>query len=274
MIPFEPHPEVWALVVGVAAAYVAGVRRHHQRTGERVAPMRIRSFVLGLVAMWIALDWPVDDVGDGSLLSVHMVQFLLLSVIAPLFLLRGCCPWLIERIVAVERVRAVAGVLRQPLIAVGVVSSVLIVSHIPEVVELYLTTDLIHLLMHAMWLASGFVLWWPLAAPASVAPVLSPLAQIAYLFVQSLAAIIPAAWLTFSATPIYPGYARSPKPAGMDAIIDQQLAGILMKLGGGLLLWIAIGVIFFRWARQEEAQMPPSRTVARATNRSATNSPD
>lgn len=257
MIPYEPHPEVWSLVAGIGGAYWAAVRRQREATGSPVPRRRRASFVVGLLAMWAALDWPIDDLGDGSLLSVHMVQFLLLSVVAPAFLLRGCTPWLVEAALAGPRRLAVAQALRAPLFAWLIVSAILVGSHVPAVVDLYLTQDLVHLSMHAAWLASGVVLWWPVLVPQSVARPLPPAAQIGYLFMQSLAAIIPAAFLTFSARLVYPAYARLPKPAGIDAMADQQLAGVLMKIGGGLLLWIAIAVIFFRWARDEEQRTSP-----------------
>ena len=33
---------------------------------------------------------------------------------------------------------------------------------------------------------------------------------------------------------------------------DQLVAGLIMKIGGGLLLWGVITVIFFKWAGTEE----------------------
>ena len=267
MIPYEPHPEVWALVAGIGGTYWAALRRHRQATGGPAPRRRTVSFVVGLFAMWVALDWPIDDLGDGSLLSVHMVQFLLLSVIAPGLLLRGCPTWLIDAALAGPRRRAVAQALRSPVLAWLIVSAVLVTSHVPAVVDLYLTHDLVHLSMHVAWLASGVVLWWPVLVPRSVAQPLPPAAQIGYLFLQSLAAIIPAAILTFSSGPVYPAYAGLAKPAGIDAMIDQQLAGVIMKVGGGLLLWIAMAVIFFRWARDEEREM--SARIVHSSERDA-----
>jgi hypothetical protein len=38
----------------------------------------------------------------------------------------------------------------------------------------------------------------------------------------------------------------------MDVVTDQLVAGLIMKLVGGLILWIVIATVFFRWARREE----------------------
>jgi putative membrane protein len=259
VIAYQPRPEVWALVIGLGLAYLRATKTPRHGSGEPPSRRQRSTFLWGLLAMWAALDWPIDDVSDGSLLSVHMVQYLLLSVIAPGLFLLGSPPQLVERLIAGPRRYRLARLLRNPWIAWGVVSAVLLTSHAPAVVELYLANDLAHLAMHAAWLASGIVLWWPIVTRVPTLPPLVPLAQIAYLFVQSLVAIVPAAFLTFSATPIYDAYAASPKPSAIGAVADQQIAGVLMKLGGGLLLWTAIAVIFFRWAAQEDAAMAPPR---------------
>lgn len=268
VIAYEPHPEIWALVIGVGAAYLRLSRWTAQDNADPITARSRRTFLLGLLVMWLALDWPIDDVSDGSLLAVHMVQYLLLSVIAPALMLRGCPRLLLERLLAGRRRMTLAALLRNPWVAWAFVSAVLLTSHVPPVVEVYLTNDLAHLAMHAVWLASGVALWWPILSPvpAEMARPAPPM-QIAYLFLQSLMAIIPASFLTFSSTPIYDAYARLPKPAAIDAVMDQQMAGVLMKVGGGLLLWVAIAVIFFRWASQEEAAMTPRATGVPITRR-------
>lgn len=87
-------------------------------------------------------------------------------------------------------------------------------SHLDPVVALYLRHDLIHLAMHALWIASGLVLWWPVVQPLPSLPRQGPPVRIAYLFAQSLIPIAPAAFLTFAPTPIFTAYAALPKPPG------------------------------------------------------------
>jgi len=61
-----------------------------------------------------------------------------------------------------------------------------------------------------------------------------------------------AAFLTFGQHPLYPVYATFPRIWGLDPLTDQLIAGLLMKLGGGLILWAVIATIFFRWYGQEQ----------------------
>jgi putative membrane protein len=82
-------------------------------------------------------------------------------------------------------------------------------------------------------------------------PLAAPL-QMLYLFLQSLVPTIPASFLTFGTSPLYPVYAGFPRIAGIDVLTDQLLAGLTMKIVGGFILWGVIAVIFFRWAAREE----------------------
>jgi putative membrane protein len=98
------------------------------------------------------------------------------------------------------------------------------------------------------------VMWWPVLSPLPELPALSPPSQMLYLFVQSLAPTIPASFLTFGTEPLYPVYATFPRIWGVDALTDQLVAGLVMKLVGGAILWVVIAVVFFRWAQQERTE--------------------
>jgi putative membrane protein len=80
---------------------------------------------------------------------------------------------------------------------------------------------------------------------------LAPLAQMVYLFLQSIVPTVPASFLTLSDSLLYPRYATFPRMWGMSAIEDQRVAGLIMKLVGGLILWGFIAVVWFRWANGE-----------------------
>ena len=73
-----------------------------------------------------------------------------------------------------------------------------------------------------------------------------------YLFIHSLLPTIPASGLTFGRTPLYSSYAEAPRLWGIDAITDQTIAGLIMKLGGGAIIWSVIVVMWFRWYAEEQ----------------------
>jgi putative membrane protein len=74
-----------------------------------------------------------------------------------------------------------------------------------------------------------------------------------YLFLQSVVPTVPASFLVFAESPIYRFYNDSPRLFNVSVLEDQRIAGLLMKLGGGALLWAIIAVLFFRWHSDEEA---------------------
>jgi putative membrane protein len=95
-------------------------------------------------------------------------------------------------------------------------------------------------------------MWWPVLSPLPELPALPAPGKMLYLFVQSLAPTIPASFLTFGTHPLYPVYATFPRIWGIGPLTDQLIAGLLMKIGGGLILWGVLGGVFFRWFAQEQ----------------------
>jgi putative membrane protein len=251
LLRYQAHPDVWLVIGALAVMYIVAMRRW-STAGSRDQRRRAVAFAVGLTLLWVATDWPVDDIAERSLLSVHMAQYLVLAMIAPGLMLLGLPPEVADRLLAGRVRRAAARAASRPWLAWLVVNVVLVGSHWNPVIEVYLANSLVHLLMHIVWFASGVVLWWPVLRPLPDLPRLSPPVAIGYLFVQSVIPTIPASFLTLGDAPLFAAYERLPKPPGIDAMTDQQVAGLLMKIGGGIILWIAITIIFFRWSLQEE----------------------
>jgi len=101
---------------------------------------------------------------------------------------------------------------------------------------------------------SALVMWWPIVSPLPEMPPLNPPGQMLYLFLQSLTPTIPASFLTFGHSMLYPIYATFPRIWGIGPLTDQLISGLIMKLVGSAILWIVIGCVFFRWANREQQQ--------------------
>jgi putative membrane protein len=142
--------------------------------------------------------------------------------------------------------------LTRPVVALIVFNGLLLFTHWPEVVEASVGSELTHFTLHVLLFGSAIVVWWPIMSPLVELPALTPPAQMMYLFVQSLAPTIPASFLTFGHTLLYPVYGTFPRIWGISALNDQLIAGLLMKIVGGLILWGFIATIFFRWHAREE----------------------
>lgn len=253
MLPtWHVHPDVWLLFGSIVAAYLIAARRHLDATGEST-PRRPRVlFLSGMGVLWLGADWPVHDLAEGYLYLMHMTQHLLFTLVAAPLLIAGMPAWMLRALLAPPPVRRVFRFFTRPLVALIVFNGVLLFTHWPEVVEASVGSEPIHLALHVLIVASALVMWWPVMSPLPEMPALSPPGQMIYLFLQSLAPTIPASFLTFGHTPLYPVYASFPRIWGMSALTDQLIAGLIMKLVGGMLLWVVIAVIFFRWFDQEQ----------------------
>ena len=73
-----------------------------------------------------------------------------------------------------------------------------------------------------------------------------------YLFLLSIAQLIIFAPITFATSPLYEWYANAPRILALDAVADQQIGAIIMKIGGGLLFLALIIATFFRWYSREQ----------------------
>jgi putative membrane protein len=249
--PWQPHISVWVVIGSLAAAYLVACRRHAERTGVPVSEHARRLFLGGVVVLWVGADWPIHDLAERYLYLVHMWQHLLFTLVAAPLLVAGTPAWLWRDLLRQPTVRRVWRFITRPVPATILFNGVLLFTHWPAVVTASVQSELLHFSLHTVLLGSAIVMWWPVVSPLPEMPPLSPPGQMMYLFVQSLAPTIPASFLTFGHTPIYPIYATFPRIWGISALTDQMIAGLSMKLVGGAILWTVMSVIFFRWGRRE-----------------------
>ena len=85
-------------------------------------------------------------------------------------------------------------------------------------------------------------------------PRLSYPMQMGYVFLLSLAQIIVFGAITFAPEPIYQFYVNAPRVWNLSPLADQQIGGLIMKVGGGALFLGIFITLFFKWFNQEEAQ--------------------
>jgi len=185
---------------------------------------------------------------------MHMVQHMLFTFLAAPLLITGMPAWMWRTLLRPAPLRKAWAFLTRPLVALVVANGVLLFTHWPEVVTASVGSELTHFSLHALLLGSAVVMWWPVVSPLPELPALSRPGQLIYLFFQSLAPTIPASFLTFGTEPLYPIYAAFPRIWGIDPLTDQLIAGLVMKLVGGAILWTVIAVVFFRWGREESSE--------------------
>lgn len=260
LVSWQPHPEAWLMVVALAGGYLYALSAWGPRhaPGRPAASRRQRwCFLTGVAVLWLAADWPVHQLAEDYLYSMHMVQHLLFQLVGAPLLILGTPAWLLRRLLAPRLVREAWRALTKPLIALIVVLAFTAALHVPAVVAAQTADPWFHLAVHVLLFATSLVMWWPVLSPLPELPHLSYPGRMAYLFGHSLVPTVPAAFLTFAYTPLYEAYASAPRlVAWLDPVQDQQIAGLVMKVGGGLMLWVVIAVLFFRWAAEEQTGGP------------------
>jgi putative membrane protein len=261
--PFHIHWDITGLVVALVLGYIYGIRllgpRHAPEGEPVVARRQVAWFSLGIAALALVETWPIHDIAEQSLFSFHMFEHLTLALVVPPALLKGTPSWLVRLLV--RPILPLVRFLTKPLIAIVFFNAVLAFIHVPVVLEAMLGSEAVHFVLHLFLLVSAGIMWWPVIGPIPEIPKLRPEYAMGYLFLQSLVPTIPASFMTFAQDVVYKAYEGAPRLWGFDILTDQLVAGLMMKIGGGIVLWTAITVIFFKWASSEERSEPPKTKV-------------
>jgi putative membrane protein len=215
---------------------------------------QIAWFTAGIAIFLVASSWPIHDLAERYLFSVHMFQHMLISLVVPPMLLLGMPPWLLRRVISPAPLQWIVRHLARPFVALVSFNLVIVVTHWPLWVNFTLEHHAFHFLAHVILFGSATLMWWPVVAPLPEMPALSYPGRMLYLFLQSIVPTVPASFLTFGSTPLYSFYAHVPRLWGMSVLTDQRIAGLIMKLGGGAILWGVIAYIFFRWFLVEQTE--------------------
>jgi putative membrane protein len=243
---WQGGPAVIASLVLGALAYYLGARALRARTGNGRGLARWRAYCYwaAIATLAIALVSPLHAAGE-ALFSAHMVQHLLLTMVAAPLLVLGdagtALLWALplggrRAVGAVLRaapVRATWRVLRHPLAAWGLHAVALLAWHLPALYERAVRDDATHALEHLSFLLTAVLYWWAVLAPRPRARMGFGAAML-YLFTGALASTLLGAALAVSDTPWYRVHARSTLAWGLTALEDQQLAGLVMWVPAGL----------------------------------------
>ena len=247
-------------LVVAALAWIASVRRVARGHPANPHPA-FRSWLsfAGLAAIALALLSPIEAY-EGQLFSVHMVQHLLLTVVAAPLLVASAPITLTLRAVSPRwRHRLLAVLHSLPLRAITfpVVTWLLFAAvnwgwHFSTLYDDALENQLIHYLQHATFLLAGLLFWWP-ALGADPAPWRLPHpGRLLYLFLAMPQNSFLGVALLSAPTVLYPHYVTTLRAWGPSALEDQQLGAMLMWVVGDLAFLAGMVVVVAQWMRQEE----------------------
>lgn len=194
---WRPYPGIWLLVAGAVVTYLSAARADPATTRRHRT-----SFLAGMGVLWVATDWPVGTLGAGYLASVHMLEYVLYTLVAAPLLLVGVSEAVARRVLTRLRLTRPARVLARPVIAGAVFNIALVATHSPIVVDTFRANQFGSFAIDMAWLGSGLVLWLPICAPLPELRAASYPAKMVYLFLAAgVVAIVPASFLTFAPFP-------------------------------------------------------------------------
>ena len=256
------HPEVALGLEALLVAYfvLIGPLRRRRGWGPRPSGARVGAFLGGTAILAGALLGPLAEWAEYVALSAHMVQHLLLILVVPVLWLLGLPAWLLAPVARVPVLGRLGFALTRPLPALALASAVQVAWHLPPAFDAALRVEWLHALEHVSFLATGLLLWWPVVGPAAEWPRPAPPAQLLYLFLATVPMMAIAAPITLAEDVLYRAYAVGGRPWPLSPRADQELAGVLMWVGGMFGYLVAGTVVFFRWAGPEardDGEPPP-----------------
>jgi putative membrane protein len=267
---WRPEPTVVLGVLALIGLYIIWTGSKNQDPeGRPIHPVSAGQrilFILGALSIGIALAPPLDDWSDHFLLSAHMLQHLLLMMVAVPLLIAGTPPWLVTRLLGRGPVRPLMYLLTRPVVSFLIANLIIVVWHMPFAYDAMLTHLPLHIAAHLSFIVAAFFIWWPVMSRSPELPGLPPLLACLYLFLSTIPGMIVGAFITLASPGLYSVYPGAPRIWGISLRADQQLAGLMMWVLTGLIYLGWITVIFFRWAGDEERReltpAPPTATPA------------
>lgn len=247
------------LVLGIAAFtglyfYALGPLRRRHGWSETVSRAHVAYFVAGTLVFALALISPLDTLGDDYLFSAHMVQHMLIAVVAPPLWLLGTPEWMLAPLFRRRSVLAVARLLTHPAVAFALFNGDLWLWHLPVLYDATLENEAVHIFEHLTFVATAVLFWAPVICAYRPLRQLSPGAAVLYLFVACQPMVALGALLTFSAAPLYQPYVEAPHIWGSTPLGDQQLGGLIMWLPTNIPYVIALSALFFKWVGIQDRQ--------------------
>jgi cytochrome c oxidase assembly factor CtaG len=249
-----PPAATFALVLA-AVVYLRGWLLMRNAGVPFVPLWRAVSFLLGLLSLWIALASPLDTF-SGLVLTAHMLQHMMLMMLAPPLILLGAPVIPLVRGLPAFAAREFAGpflnwrvanrvgeALTHPIVALLLMGTVMFAWHTPRLYELALASSSWHEVEHACFFLASLVFWWPVIQPWPSRTRWPRWVVVPYLLVADLENTALSAILVFSDRLLYPSYDAVPRLFGFSASHDQAAAGAIMWVMGSLAFVVpAIGI--------------------------------
>ena len=273
---WEWRAEVLIPLIIAGVVYFVGWRRLRLRGRQpsRLANgWRLVAYWLGIVLIALALLSPIEALA-GQLFFMHMIQHLLLVMLAPpLLMLANPMAFLLWGLPAIWRRRAgavLSGILHRqstsrkylrtltsPGISWMLFIGFLIGWHDPNLYNAALRNDLVHDIEHLTFFGSAMLFWWHVvgAGPTIHKRFTRP-ARVMYVIAAIPPNMLTGIVIAFAGQVIYTYYLGVPRLWGIDALGDQTIGGVIMWVPGSMMYILAVLILTARWLQGEEKKPP------------------
>lgn len=253
---WHPHPDVDVIMLSAICGYWWAVHRlgpRLVRPGEAVASRRQQAWFYGGVAvLWAFSEWPVHDISERYLLSVHMVQHAMFSLVAPPMLLLGTPDWLVRWLIRNPVLGFLARQVAKPWSALLLFNFLSVFMHWAPLVNHELRSEPLHFSMHLLLFTGSMCVWLPLINRLPELPRLSAPMKIVYTMGTTITLVAPVTFLAVADKPTYRFYAEAPTVFGISHLSDQQAGAGIMWIFHSIVMLGVIGYFFYDWWRIEQ----------------------
>ena len=245
--------EIWLIseiaIPSVLAYLYLSRCRALSRAGRPVPASRQLCFGCGLLVVFVATGPGVETLAD-DLLTAHMVQHLLLADVAALLLAVGLTGPVLRPLLSSPALRWLTP-LANPVVAVSLFTANLYLWHVPALYQAGRGLSLAHVAEHALFIATGILLWLGLFGPLPKPAWFGNLARVGYAACIWLPAIALANIFMWSGRAFYPAYEAAERARGVEPLADQSTSGAVLMiwcsvLAAGIFAWVIL-----RWAQSD-----------------------
>lgn len=246
----------WTVVLGCGALLAV----YYGAVGFRVNAKTVM-WTIAVAIIFLALTSPVHDLGEHYLFSAHMLQHLLLLLLAAPLLVLALPVGLMKRALRVGWVARIEKIFSQPLFAWALSIGTLWAWHIPALYNATLTNHDLHIFEHLSFLVTAVIFWWTGLNPIARLQ-MNTLPAMLYFFFAALASSILGLLLSFAPSDLFPTYVNPVDTSHLLQIFrdtwhlsptgDQQIGGVMMWATGGFGYLTGVVVVMLRWYKRDQ----------------------
>jgi putative copper resistance protein D len=248
------------LVIVAGALYVTSARRVTRLNPDRPwSTRRMAAFIGGLVAVLVATE-SILGVYEGVLFYDHMIQHLLLIMVAAPLLAMGAPAELLERSTTgevhqiVDRCLSskVAEAIAHPVVDFVLYAFLIPLCHLTNFFNLTLEHPTVQFLEHVMFLVVGYLFWRHVVAIEPSRHRLHPGVRLVFLALAVPIDTFTGLTLASTSHEMFSAYLAQHRSWGPSPVLDLHIGGDIMWVGGDTLMFLGMAPVAVLWVRHEE----------------------